>query len=86
MGGRSQGGRDADSPAAFTLLELKTLQYEMRRRALMVTGPGTPPPPSVVGLEMIHLSRWGWNHSAAGRGFSLNECRLSLWSFNEFIR
>lgn len=52
----------------------------------MVTGPGMPPPPSVMQLEIIYLSRWGWNQSAAGRAFSLNEFRLFLWSFNEFIR
>lgn len=85
-GGRSSGGRDTDSPAAFTLLEVKTLEYEMRRWALMVTGTGLPPPPSVMQLEIIYLSRWGWNQSAAGRGFSLNEFRLFLRSLNEFIR
>lgn len=52
----------------------------------MATGPGMPPPPAVTQLEIIYLSRWGWNQSAAGRGFRLNEFRLFLWSFNEFIR
>lgn len=27
----------------------------------MVTGPGMPPPPAVMQLEIIYLSRWGWN-------------------------
>lgn len=45
-----------------------------------------PAPLSHAQLEMIYLSRWGWNQSAAGRGFRLNELRLFLWSLNEFIR
>lgn len=86
MGGGSRGGRDTDTPAAFTLLKVNTLEYEMRRWALTVTGTGMSAPASVTQVEIIYLNRWGWNQSAAGRGLRLSEFRLFLWPFNEFIR